>query len=100
MRDYLIHLAYNLSPLDIISLMVGAFFIGVFLTIIIRLKKESINWIGSSVKPWRRDVVVGYKGSVPVYDLMYSTRFVRHIYEKNKGYQARLSALKQIGGEE
>ena len=96
MRDYLLHLAYNLSPLDIIFLMVGSFFIGIFTAIIIRLKRESVKYIESDVKPWRREVVIGYCGSAPVYDLMYSARFVQYIYEKNKGYQARLSAIEEI----
>ena len=96
MRDYLLHIALSLSPLDILFIAIGSFFIGVFLTIIIRLKRESVKYIESDVKPWRREVVIGYCGSAPVYDLMYSARFVQYIYEKNKGYQARLSAIEEI----
>ena len=98
MRDYLLHLAYNLSPLDMLFIAVGSFFIGVFLTIIIRLKRESIKYIESDVKPWRREVVIGYRGSAPVYDLMYSAKFVRFLYGRLKRSWAKQAALRQIAG--
>jgi hypothetical protein len=69
-------------------------FIGIFAAIIIRVKKSPVNWIGSDVKPWRREVVTGYRGSVPVYDQMYSARFVRFIYGRLKGSWAKINAMK------
>ena len=96
MRDFFLHQIYQMTPAEFVLIMAGCVFIGFFLAIIIRLKRESVNWIESDVKPWRREVIIGYRGSAPVYDLMYSARFVQYIYEKNKGYQARLSAIGEI----
>lgn len=96
MRDYLIHLAYNLSPLDIISLMVGAFFIGVFLTIIIRLKKTAIKYTYYDSEPYRQSLVVGHRGSRPVFKRVYSERFVYWLFRRLKHQWIIREAAKKI----
>lgn len=96
MKDFLLHEFLKMGPIGMLFLVIGAFFIGVFLALIIRIEKSKINYIESKKKPWRKSVIIGYSGTKPVYDTMYSARFVRFLYERIKGYQARLSAIKEI----
>lgn len=98
MKDYLWHIILNMKPMDIVFLMIGSFFIGVFLTLIIVLERSKINYIESEKKPWRKSVIIGYSGARPVYDTMYSKAFVRFLYERIKGYQAKQEAMKYIAG--
>lgn len=99
-NDWLIHQLLQLTTWEIVAIIIGIFFAGIFAVIIGRLirKGSQITYIGSDVKPWRMEVVIGYRGSTPITDVMYSSKFVRYIYEKAKGSQARLAAMKKVTG--
>ena len=97
MRDFLLHEFLKMGPIGMLFLVIGSFFLGVFLALIIRIEKSKINYIESKKKPWRKSVIIGYRGAKPVYDTMYSAKFMRFLYGKLKGSWAKIKAYKEIG---
>ena len=98
MKDYFLHQLYNMTPAEFILICIGCIFIGIFLALIVRVKTRVKYTYYYSKKPHKMSLVIGHRGTEPVYADMYSKEFVAWLWGRLKGSQARLAAMKKVTG--
>ena len=98
MKEFLWHITRNLAPIDILFLMIGSCFVGIFLTLIIMLEKSKVKYTYYSKKPHKMSLAIGHRGTTPVYGVMYSPQFVRFLWNRLKKQWAIIEAIKKVTG--